>query len=38
MKRGLEVVAIAILLSLAIGSAPFWKNRLVSELEQRNEP
>jgi alkylation response protein AidB-like acyl-CoA dehydrogenase len=26
------------LLSLAIGSAPFWKNRLISELEQRNEP
>lgn len=26
------------LLSLAIGSAPFWKNRLIDELELRNEP
>jgi acyl-CoA dehydrogenase len=26
------------LLSLAIGSAPFWKNRLINELELRNEP
>jgi len=26
------------LLSLAIGSAPFWKDRLISELERRNDP
>jgi|ERR1700674_4359191 len=26
------------LLALAIGSAPFWKDRLISELELRNEP
>jgi alkylation response protein AidB-like acyl-CoA dehydrogenase len=26
------------LLSLAIGSAPFWKDRLISQLELRNEP
>jgi acyl-CoA dehydrogenase len=26
------------LLSLSVGSPPFWKNRLISELELRNEP
>jgi acyl-CoA dehydrogenase len=26
------------LLALALGSAPYWKDRLVSELETRNEP